>query len=37
MATAPIRPGEEEIDPEAERIINERLATFDEDIQGVLP
>ena len=33
MSTTPIRPAmkSEQIDPETERIIRERLATFDED------
>jgi hypothetical protein len=35
MATTPIRPSTErqEIDPETERIIKERLATLDEDVK----
>jgi len=39
MASTPIRPDTkpEEIDPETERIINERLATFDEDVKTASP
>lgn len=34
MNTSPTRPGEpEKVDPETERIIRERLATFDEDVK----
>ncbi len=39
MATNPIAPESEleEIDPETERIILERLATFDQDIKDARP
>jgi hypothetical protein len=39
MVTRPTRPDSkpEEIDPETERIILERLATFDEDVKHAQP
>jgi hypothetical protein len=38
MSTTPTRPGAKpEIDAETERIIHERLATFDEDLKTAAP
>jgi hypothetical protein len=39
MATNPTRPGakSEEVDPETQRVIEQRLATFDEDVKTASP